>query len=173
MIALFYFIVGAGTIVFQTAVAEYFDAWTTARPDAMILVTLFLGLHRGREAGLIGGFFLGLLQDALSGGLLGANALLKGLIGHAAGSLKRNVAGRDSIFHGALGLFATAFDKVLAVGLTAVFLPDLPIHANYWLVAGKTIALNTLLAPLFVGLLGSAEGRVLPSAAGAPYPERP
>lgn len=172
MIVLFYLLVGAATIVFQTSVTEYFNVWTGAQPDAMLLVTLYLGIHRGRETGLIGGFFLGLLQDALSGGLLGANALSKGLIGHGTGSLRQNVLGRNWIFRGALGLFATAFDVLLAAVLAVVFLPDLPLPADYWWAGAKTAAINTVLAPAVVGLLGKAEARVLPPAAGAPYPDR-
>ena len=172
MSVLFYFFVGAGAIIFQSAVTDYFHVWTTARPDAMVLVTVYLGLHRGRETGLLGGFFLGLFQDALSGGLLGVNALTKGLIGHATGSMRRNVTGRESLFHGALGLFATAFHIVLAGALLTVFLPDLPVPRDYWIEGAKTTAINTFLAPIVIGLLARAEERVLPSAAGAPYPER-
>jgi len=75
MIVIFYCLVGAGAIVFQSTVSEYFKAWLGARPDAMTLIVVYLGLQRGQETGLIGGFFLGLLQDVLTGGLLGANAL--------------------------------------------------------------------------------------------------
>lgn len=172
MIFLFYFLVGAGAIVFQSAVAEYFNVWLGVRPDVMVLITVFLGLQRGQETGLIGGFLLGLLQDVLSGGLPGANALSKGLIGHATGSLRRNVSGREAFFHSLLVFFATVFNTTLSVTLLFVFLPDVPIHPHYWLEAGKTTLLNTFLAPLIVGLLVGAEERIFPAAAGSPYPER-
>ncbi|MEK6709896.1 MAG: rod shape-determining protein MreD [Nitrospinota bacterium] len=172
MIAIFYSLIVIGAIIFQASVAEYFNAWIGARPDGMVLITVFLGLQRGRETGLVGGFFLGLLQDALSGGLLGASALAKGLIGHAAGSLKRNVSGREALFHALLIFPATTFSAALSAALLFIFVPDVPIPSQYWPEAGKTILLNTCLAPLILGLLAGAEERVLPSAAGTPYPER-
>ncbi|OGL61099.1 MAG: rod shape-determining protein MreD [Candidatus Tectomicrobia bacterium RIFCSPLOWO2_12_FULL_69_37] len=172
MIVIFYCLVGAGAIVFQSTVSEYFKAWLGARPDAMTLIVVYLGLQRGQETGLIGGFFLGLLQDVLTGGLLGANALSKGLIGHATGSLRRNVSGREALFHALLAFFASVFNSTLMVTLLFVFLPDVQIHPQYWLEAGKTTLLNTFLAPLLVGLLVGAEERIFPAAAGTPYPER-
>ena len=87
MTFLFYLFAAAGTIVFQTSITEYFHTWTSARPDAMLLVTLYIGMRRGSEGGLITGFILGLLQDILSGGLLGANSLSKGLSGYLTGGL--------------------------------------------------------------------------------------
>lgn len=173
MIFLFYFLLGVGAIIFQATISEYFKLWVGARPDAMTLIVVYLGLQRGQETGLIGGFLLGLLQDVLSGGLLGANALSKGLIGHATGSLRRNVSGREAFFHALLVFFASIFNAVLSVALLFVFLPDVPIHPQYWLEAGKTILLSTFLAPLLVGLLVGAEERIFPAGTGTPYPERP
>jgi rod shape-determining protein MreD len=172
VIIIFYFLVGVGAIVFQSTISEYFNVWLGARPDVMALVVVYLGLQRSQETGLIGGFILGLFQDVLSGGLLGANALSKGLIGHATGSLRRNVAGREALFHALLVFFATIFDSVLSVTLMFVFLPDVPVHPQFWVEAGKTTLLNTFLAPLLVGLLVGAEERIFPAGAGTPYPEK-
>jgi rod shape-determining protein MreD len=138
----------------------------------MVLIVVYLGLQRGQETGLIGGFFLGLLQDVLSGGLLGVNALSKGLIGHWTGSFRRNVSDRQALFHALLVFFASIFNSVLSVGLLFLFMPDVPVHPHYWLEVGKTTLLNTFLAPLLIGLLVGAEERIFPASAGSPYPER-
>ena len=172
MIIIFYFLIGIGAVIFQSTVSEYFKAWIGARPDAMTLIVVYLGFQRGQETGLIGGFFLGLLQDVLSGGLPGSNALSKGLIGHATGGLRRNVSGREALFHALLVFFASIFNAVLSVAVLSVFLPDVPIHPQYWLEAGKTTLLNPFLAPLLVGLLVGAEERIFPAGDGTPYPER-
>lgn len=172
IVLIFYFLLGLAAIVFQSAVSEYFYTWLGARPDAMGLIVVYLGLQRGKEPGLIGGFILGLLQDVLSGGLLGVNALSKGLIGHATGSLRRNVTGREAAFHAILVFFASIFNAALAVFLLFIFLPDVPITSHYWMETGKTALLNTFLAPLLIGLLVGAEERIAPAAAGSPYPER-
>ena len=98
MTFLFYLIVIVGAIVFQVSVTEYFHTWTSARPDAMLLVTVHIGMRRGVESGLTSGFILGLLQDILTGGLLGANSLSKGLLGYFIGGLARNIARRTWTF---------------------------------------------------------------------------
>ncbi len=171
MIVLFYLLVGAAIIVFQTTLTEYFSVWMGVRPDAMLLATLYLGLHRGREPGLIGGFLFGLLQDALTGGLLGANALSKGLIGHATGNLRRNIVSRNALFQSGVGLFATLFDVGLSAGLAFVFLPDLPMPETYWWEGAKSAVLNMALAPVVIGLLGRAQARTTPPTGGVPYPD--
>ncbi|MFP6891438.1 MAG: rod shape-determining protein MreD [Nitrospinota bacterium] len=173
MTFLFYLFAAAGTIVFQTSITEYFHTWTSARPDAMLLVTLYIGMRRGSEGGLITGFILGLLQDILSGGLLGANSLSKGLSGFLTGGLVRNIARRNWFFLVALVFFATAFNVLLWAALSLLFQPDLGISAGYWLASLKTIVLNAVLAPFVIHLLGRIESRLVPSSLGVPYPDRP
>lgn len=56
-------------------------------PDIPLLVVLLLALRRGPEFGGLAGFAAGLLQDAASGGLIGVQALTKGIVGFAIGSL--------------------------------------------------------------------------------------
>lgn len=172
MIVLFYILAGIGIVVFQTTLSDYFNNWLSVRPDAMLLAALFLGIYRGKETGIVGGFLLGLTEDVLSGGLLGINALTKGLIGYSAGGLRRNVTSRDTLFQGGLGFFATVFDIGVAAFLLAIFLPDFPVSAGYWWAGAKSTILNAALAPVVIGLLGAAHARILPATGGVPYPDR-
>ncbi len=172
MTVLFYIFAAAGAIVFQTTFTEYFFVWTTARPDAMLLATLYIGVRRGPESGLVTGFFLGLLQDILSGGLLGSNSLSKGLLGYLTGGLVRNIARRNWFFLATLGFLTTLFDVVLWALLSLLFQPELGISTNYWFDSLKTIILNTVLAPFAIHLLSIIEGRIVPSSLGVPYPNR-
>jgi rod shape-determining protein MreD len=59
-------------------------------PDLPLILVVLLALRRGPEFGCLAGFATGLLQDAASGGLIGVQALTKGLIGFLIGA----VAGR-------------------------------------------------------------------------------
>jgi rod shape-determining protein MreD len=52
-----------------------------ATPDLPFIMTVFWALRRGPEAGCVAGFFAGLLQDVAAGGLVGVQALTKGLAG--------------------------------------------------------------------------------------------
>ena len=56
-------------------------------PDIPLLVVLLLALRRGPEFGGLAGFTAGLLQDAASGGLIGVQALTKGIVGFAIGNV--------------------------------------------------------------------------------------
>ncbi len=172
MTALFYVLLGAATIVFQTTMTDYFSVLTGTRPDAILLTTIFLGIYRGREAGLAGGFLLGLFQDVLTGSLLGVNGLAKGLIGYAIGGLRRNISSRNILYVISLGLFGSVFNLVLGAALLFVFLPDESLPTNFFIAEGKSATLTALLAPIIVGLLGKAEAQILPSPGGVPYPER-
>jgi rod shape-determining protein MreD len=54
-------------------------------PDIPLILAVLLGLHRGPEVGCLSGFVLGLVQDTVGGGFVGAQALTKALVGFAAG----------------------------------------------------------------------------------------
>ncbi|MBI2206334.1 MAG: rod shape-determining protein MreD [Candidatus Rokubacteria bacterium] len=56
-------------------------------PDIPLLVVLLLALRHGPEFGGLAGFAAGLLQDAVSGGLVGVQALTKGVVGFGIGTL--------------------------------------------------------------------------------------
>ncbi|MBT3352541.1 MAG: rod shape-determining protein MreD [Nitrospinaceae bacterium] len=172
MTIIFFLFAGVGAIVFQTTLSEYFFVWTSARPDAMLLVTLYIAMRRGNEGGLLTGFAMGLLQDILAGGLLGANSLSKGLLGYSTGGLVRDIAGRNWFFMMTLGFFTTAFDVVLWALLSLMFQPDIGISADYWYASLKTIFLNAILAPVFIHLLSGIEDKIIPQSIGVPYPNR-
>lgn len=173
MIFLFYTLLFIFTVVFHASVAEYFSVWIDARPDAVLLAAVFLGLRRGRITGLVGGFALGLVQDALSGGLLGLNALLKGWIGHYVGRLKSRTVSRPIFFDCAVVFFASTFNLAVSAGLAKVFLPDAALPVEFWWAGVKTVGLNVVLAPAVLGLLRKIESKALPYPKGAPYLERP
>lgn len=173
MIFLFYATLFIFTVVLHASVAEYFSAWIDAKPDVMLLTTVFLGLHRGGIAGLVGGFALGLVQDALSGGLLGLNALLKGLIGRSTGGLKIGMTSRLIFFHCVVVFFASTFSLAASAGLAKVFLPDAALPVEFWVDGTKTAGLTVVLAPAALGLLRKVESVALPFTKGAPYLERP
>ena len=56
-------------------------------PDLPLILVVLLALRRGPEFGCLAGFAAGLLQDATSGGLIGIQALTKGMVGFVIGAL--------------------------------------------------------------------------------------
>ncbi len=86
---LYVMLLGGGTVVQSTVVGEFAVAGVT--PDLPLVMTALLALARGPEAGLLTGFFLGLLQDGIGGGLVGTQALSKALAGFGLGFLHRHL----------------------------------------------------------------------------------
>ena len=85
---LYVMLLGGGTVVQSALVGEFPIAGVT--PDLPLVIVALLALSRGPEAGLLAGFCLGLLQDGIGGGLVGAQALSKGLAGFGLGFLRRH-----------------------------------------------------------------------------------
>lgn len=56
-------------------------------PDIPLILTALIALRYGPESGCLAGFVAGLLQDASGGGLVGVQALTKGLAGFGMGLL--------------------------------------------------------------------------------------
>jgi rod shape-determining protein MreD len=61
-------------------------------PDIPLIVVVLLALRRGPEFGALAGFGAGLLQDVTGGGLVGAQALTKALLGFVLGTLGGRLA---------------------------------------------------------------------------------
>jgi rod shape-determining protein MreD len=55
-------------------------------PDLPLIMVILLALRRGPEFGCVAGFFTGLLQDAVGGGLVGVQAMTKAVIGFGIGT---------------------------------------------------------------------------------------
>jgi len=56
-------------------------------PDVPLILTVLIALRYGSESGCLAGFVAGLMQDAAGGGLVGVQALTKGLAGFGMGLL--------------------------------------------------------------------------------------
>jgi rod shape-determining protein MreD len=74
-----------GGVLQSTVVAVAGVAGIT--PDVPLILTVLIALRYGPESGCVAGFVAGLLQDATGGGLVGVQALTKGLAGFSMGLL--------------------------------------------------------------------------------------
>lgn len=59
------------------------------KPDFFLILAVIFGLSRGKRQGEIFGFLTGLLQDSLSSGYFGVNALSKTIAGYLAGRWRK------------------------------------------------------------------------------------
>lgn len=71
----------------QTTWLELFS-FGGVTPDLILVWVVYCGIRYSRTGGIGTGIALGLVQDSLSGGLLGVNTLSKGLIAYVFSTLK-------------------------------------------------------------------------------------
>ena len=120
-------------------------------PDLALIWVVFCAVHYSRTVGIGSGIVIGILQDSLSGGLLGVNTLSKSFIGFFFSALKDKffVEGVlpiafflaiSSLFDGLV--FYLSMNTVLEGEITTSFLyQSLPIYSIYNAVVGPVIFL--------------------------------
>jgi rod shape-determining protein MreD len=75
----------AAALVLQTTLTNYVPE--TATLDLVLIVVVYLSLTSGPTTGVVAGTVAGLIQDALSSGVIGVGALAKTIVGFAAGRI--------------------------------------------------------------------------------------
>jgi len=85
MLLLLLLVTVGGGVLQSTVVAAKSVGGVT--PDVPLILTVLIALRHGPESGCLAGFVAGLLQDATGGGLVGVQALTKGLAGFGMGLL--------------------------------------------------------------------------------------
>jgi len=119
-----------------------------ATPDLPFVVTVFLALRRGPEAGCAAGFLAGLLQDVTGGGLVGVQALTKALAGFALGLAGDRLQVGSPLVQVPGLVVLTVGEGLLRFGLLQLF------HYP----AGLSAVMADVIVPqaLYNGVLGSA-----------------
>jgi rod shape-determining protein MreD len=97
------------------------DRWlTSGAVDLVLVVVIYNALASGRVAGLLTGTFAGLVQDALSGGVLGMAGLSKTVIGFLAGIVGTQFIVTHSASRFVVFFLATVVNAVVFMGLYEV-----------------------------------------------------
>lgn len=76
---IFFAVFAVAALVLQTTLLPL-AAIGRATPDLLLIMCVYLGLHQHTVGGAVGAFFLGYLQDAFSGSVLGLNAFGMSLV---------------------------------------------------------------------------------------------
>ena len=104
----------AMAIALQTTLARFLVAGTAA-VDLVLVVVIYVALTGGAMTGMLAGSFAGIIQDALSSGVIGIGGLAKLIVGFLAGAI-----GQQFIVTSALPRFLTFL--VATVVHAAVFM---------------------------------------------------
>ena len=96
----------------QTTWLELFSFWGVT-PDLILVWVVYCGVRFSRAGGIGAGIALGLIQDSLSGGLLGVNTLSKGLIAYFFSTLKDKFFVEGVIPIGIFLILSSLFDGLV------------------------------------------------------------
>jgi len=145
-VALYLAMLGGGGLA-QSTVAPFLRV-ANVTPDLPLILAVFLGFRRGPEVGCLSGFALGIIQDVAGGGVVGAQALTKGLLGFLVGLL----SGRFQVSQPLVQVLGLVFFTV-GEGLARYALLRL---LHYPAAFGDLIALVVLPQALYNGFVGAA-----------------
>ncbi len=143
-------------LALQTAMAR-FVVGGTAAVDLVLVIVVYVALTTGPASGMLAGSAAGLIQDALSSGLIGIGGLSKAIVGYAAG-----VAGQQFIMTAALPRFvmfmaATALHALVFIGLYVLL--GLRTFSSPW-----AAVLSQAVGNAVVGVIGFTIVESLPGA---------
>ncbi len=107
----------AASVAFQTTL----DRWITrGTVDLVLVVVVFTALTSGRVAGLLTGTFAGLVQDALSGGVIGMAGLSKTVVGFLTGIVGTQFIVAHTLSRFVVFFLATVVNAAIFMGLYQV-----------------------------------------------------
>ncbi|MGE0448030.1 MAG: rod shape-determining protein MreD [Vicinamibacterales bacterium] len=94
------------------------DRWLpSGAVDLPLVVVVYAALGAGRVTGLLAGSFAGLVQDALSGGVVGIGGLSKTIVGFLTGVLGTQFIVAHSLSRFVVFFLATLLNAVIFMGL--------------------------------------------------------
>jgi rod shape-determining protein MreD len=109
-------------VLLATAVAvaaqTTLDRWfSTNAVDLVLVVVVYNALTSGRVGGMLAGSFAGLVQDTLSGGVIGMSGLSKAIVGFVAGIVGTQFIVTHSASRFVVFFLATVVNAVIFMGL--------------------------------------------------------
>jgi len=109
-------------VLIATAVAvaaqTTLDRWfSTNAVDLVLVVVVYNALSSGRVGGMLAGSFAGLVQDTLSGGVIGMSGLSKTVVGFVAGIVGTQFIVTHSASRFVVFFLATVLNAVIFMGL--------------------------------------------------------
>ena len=120
-----------------------------ARIDLVLLLTIFAGLYGGEIKGGATGFLGGILEDSLSGSLLGMGALSKTVVGSFSGFLKTKLYHKDILVQLTVSFLGILIHELIYLCLIFFYRVSSPLPSGVVKTTVLTVVVNALLAPPF------------------------
>lgn len=129
-------------------------------PDLALIVALFGGhVYAPWNAAALG-FGAGLLQDTLTGGLLGVGALSKGLTGLFWAHLWGQIVGESPLLQIPLLAMLTILDGATFFGAAVLFSLYTPSWDTFFPLLGRQLWSNVVLGPLMLMMFAALHRRL-------------
>jgi rod shape-determining protein MreD len=106
-------------LALQTTLARFVVAGTTAI-DLVLVAVVYVALTTGPVSGMLAGSIAGLIQDALSSGVIGIGGLAKSVVGFLAGAIGQQFIVTAALPRLVMFVAATAVHLAVFMGLYAV-----------------------------------------------------
>lgn len=103
-------------LALQTTLARFLVAGTAAL-DLVLVVVVYVALTTGPGTGMLAGSLAGLVQDALSSGVIGIGGLAKCIVGFVAGGIAQQFIVTGGLPRFVIFLGATVLHALIFVGL--------------------------------------------------------
>ena len=104
-------------IAVQTTLAGYIFRGSSTAIDLVLIVVVYIAIKSGPVTGLLAGTVAGLIQDALSSGVLGIGGLAKTIVGFLSGSLGTQFIVTAPLPRFMILLMATVLHAAIFMGL--------------------------------------------------------
>jgi rod shape-determining protein MreD len=142
-------------LALQTTLARFVVGGTAAL-DLVLVVVVYVALTTGPVSGLLAGSVAGIIQDALSSGVVGIGGLAKSIVGFVAG-----VVGQQFIVTAALPRFvmfvaATALHAAVFMGLYVVL--ELRTFPAPWAAIASQAVVNAAVGMIAFTIIESLPG---------------
>ncbi|MDR1987168.1 MAG: rod shape-determining protein MreD [Treponema sp.] len=124
-----------------------------AVPDIVLGIIVYMAYTHGTMTGQVTGFFSGLILDFLSAAPLGLNALIRTMIGAAAGLMKGTFFLDPLFLPMALCAGATLLKALLLAGLHLLFTQGVPMYDLKEPALWVELLSNSISAPLLFAFL--------------------
>ncbi len=128
-------------VVLQATLARYMvgGRWVF---DLVLVGVVYAALQQGAVAGMLAGTIGGLLQDSLSGGILGVGGLSKTLTGFATGAVGTRFVVSKPYARAIIVAVASVVNRGMTIGLDAMIHQEWP--AVPWVALAGETAANTV-----------------------------
>lgn len=142
-------ITGLVVLVIQTSILGYFNI-RGVTPNMVLIIVVYYALSKTPAKSQFYGFCFGILEDCLSGSILGMNAVSKTIIGFLGGYVRRQILISNIFIQAVIIFFASAVDGHLIYLYMRIFGDKSPYLVRLKTIIVPETVLNTVIGPFFL-----------------------